>query len=86
MLKLANGANSYLFVTGTEIHKYAAKDPEVVPNNLCLGNVSKDFSANNMKKTGSNGYIYNFSVVYDSTDVEDIKDIIKYLMKKKKKK
>ena len=38
-----NVANSYLFVNGTEIHKFTAKDPEVVPNNLCLGNASKDF-------------------------------------------
>ena len=45
-----NGANSYLFVNGTEIHKFTAKDSEIVPNNLCLGNVSKDFSASNIKK------------------------------------
>ena len=42
----------------------------------------KRFSLNNMKKTGFNGYIYDFSVDYDSTDVDDIKDIHKYLMKK----
>ena len=83
MLKLAyNGANSYLFVNGTEIHKFTAKYSEIVPNNLCLGNVSKDFSASNMKKTGFNGYIYDFSVDYDSIDVDDIKNIHKYLMKK----
>ena len=35
-----------------------------------------------MKKTGFNGYIYDFSVDYDSTDVADIKEIHKYLMKK----
>ena len=45
-----DGANSYLFVNGTEIYKFKAKDSEIVPNNLCLGNVSKDFSASNMKK------------------------------------
>ena len=78
-----NGANSYLFVNGTEIHKFTANDPEIVPNNLCLGNVSKDFSASNMKKTGFNGYIYDFSVDYDSIDVDDIKDIHKYLIKKR---
>ena len=33
------------------------------------------------KKTGFNGYIY-FSVDYDATDIGDIKDIHKYLMKK----
>ena len=77
-----NGANSYLFVNGTEIHKFTAKDSMIVPNNLCLGNVSKDFSPNNMKKTGFNGYFYDFSVDYDAIDVYDILDIHKYLMEK----
>ena len=35
-----------------------------------------------MKKTGFIGYVYNFSVDYNVTDVDDIKDIRKYLMKK----
>ena len=65
-----NGAKSYLFVNGIEIHKFTVNDSEIVPNNLCLGNISKDFSASNMKKTGFNGYIYDFSVDYDSIDVE----------------
>ena len=43
----------------------------------------KRFWASNMKKTGFNGYIYDFSVDYDSIDVDNIKDIHKYLMKKK---
>ena len=77
-----NGANSYLFVNGTEIYKFTAIDSEIVPNNLCLGNVSKNFSASNMKKTRFIGYIYDFGVDYDPIDVEDIKDIHKYLMKK----
>ena len=76
-----NGANSYLFVNGTEIHKFLAKHFMIVPNNLCLGNVSKDFSASNMEKTGLNGDIYEFSVDYDSIDIDDSKDIHKYLMK-----
>ena len=58
------------------------KDSEIVPNNLCLGNVSKDFSASNMKKTGFNGHIYDFSVDYDAIDVDDILEIPKYLIKK----
>ena len=45
-----NGANSYLFANGTEIHKFTTKDSEIVPSNLCLRNVSKDFSASNIKK------------------------------------
>ena len=54
----------------------------IVPNNLRLGNVPKDFSASNMKKNGFNGYIYDFNVDYDSIDVDNIKDIHKYLMRK----
>ena len=77
-----NGANSYLFVNGTEIIKFKAKDPEIVATPLCLGNISKDWSVDNMKKTGFNGYVYDFSVDYDATDVDDILDIHKYLMKK----
>ena len=77
-----NGANSYLFVNGTEIYKFKAKDSEIVPSPLCLGNISKDWSIDNMKKTGFNGYLYDFSVDYDSFDVDDIKDIHNYLTKK----
>ena len=36
-----NGANSYLFVNGNEIHKFKAKDSEIVATPLCLGNISK---------------------------------------------
>ena len=77
-----NGTNSYLFVNGAEIQRFKAKDSEIVASPLCLGNIFKDWSADNLKKTGFNGYIYYFSVDYDSTDVDDIKDIHKYLMKK----
>ena len=37
-----------------------------------------------MKKTEFNGYVYDFSVDYDVIAVDDILDIHKYLMKKKK--
>ena len=33
-----NGANSYLFVNSTEIHKFKAKDFEIMACPLCLGN------------------------------------------------
>ena len=76
-------ANSYLFVNGAEIYKFKAKDFEIVATPLCLGNISKDWSVDNMKKTGLNGYVYDFSVDHDAIAVDDIKDILKYLMKKK---
>ena len=75
--------NSYLFVNSTEIYKFKAKDSEIVTTTLCLGNISKDWSADNMKRTGFNGYVYDFSVDYGATDVDDIKNIHKHLMKKK---
>ena len=37
-----NGENSYLFVNGTEIHKFKAKDSETVTTPLCPRNISKD--------------------------------------------
>ena len=77
-----NGANSYLFVNGTEIHKFKAKDSEIVASPLCLENISKDFSVDDMKKTGLYGYVYNFSVDYDAIAADDILDIHKYLIEK----
>ena len=77
-----NGANSYLFAYGREIIKFKAKDSKIIAALLCLGNISKDWSVDNMKVTGLNGYVYDFSVDYGATAVDDIKDIHKYLMKK----
>ena len=77
-----NGANSYLFVNGTEIIKFKAKDSNIVASSLCLGNISKDWSTDNMRKSSFTGYVYDFSVGYDAIGVDDIKDIHKYLMKK----
>ena len=77
-----NGANSYLFVNGTEIYKFKAKDSEIVATPLCLGNISKDWTVDNMKKAELNRYVYDFSVDYDAIVVDDILDIHNYLMKK----
>ena len=45
-----NRANSYLFVNGTESYIFKAKDSEILSALLCLGNVSKDWSVDNMIK------------------------------------
>ena len=47
-----NGANSYLFVNGTKIYNFKAKDSEIVATPLCLGKISKDWSTDNIKKQG----------------------------------
>ena len=77
-----NGSNSFLFVNGTEIYKFNTKDSEIVPSPLCLGNISKDWSVDNMKRTGFTGYVYDFGVDYGAAAVDDIKNIRKYLIKK----
>ena len=83
MFELAyNGANSYLFVNSTEIIKFKAKYSNIIATPLCLRNISKDSSVENMIDTGLNRYVYDFSVDYDTIAVDDIKDIHKYLMKK----
>ena len=48
---------------------------------LCSGNISKDWSVDNMKKNGFNAYVCDFSVDYYAIAVNDILDIHKYLMK-----
>ena len=68
-----SGANIYLLMV--------AKDSEIVASLLCLGNNSKDLTVDNIKKTGLNRYIYDFSAAY-VIPVDDILDIHKYLMKK----
>ena len=78
-----NRTNSYLFVNGKEIIKFKAKEFEIVPYSLCLGHISKDWTNDNIKKTGFNGYIYDFSTNYNAIATSDILDIHKYLMRKK---
>ena len=51
---------------GIEIYKFKAKDSEIVPTPLYVENISKDWSVDNMKRTGFTGYVYDFSVDYDA--------------------
>ena len=59
-----NGANTYLFVNNTEIYKFKAKYSEIVVGPICLESISKDWSVDNIKRTGFTGYVYDFSVDY----------------------
>ena len=78
-----NGRNSYLFVNGTKICKFKAKDSAIVASPLSLGNISKDWSTDSMKKAGHTGYVYDFSADYNALTLDDIKDVHNYSMKKK---
>ena len=77
-----NGADSYLFVNGKEIHRFKVKYFEIVETPVCLENISKDFSMNNMSITGLKAYFYDFSVDYRALTADKILDINKYLMER----
>ena len=77
-----NGENIYLFVNGTEMIKFKVKDSELDATLLCLGNISNDFSENEMKKTGLYGTVYEFSVDYGTISVDNTLNSYKYLRKK----
>ena len=49
---------------------------------MCLGNISGNFSANNIKKTGLNEWVHDFAVDYRAIDTINIIGIHKYLTKK----
>ena len=53
-------------MNGIEIYKFQAKDSEIAATQSC----------------GFNGYVFDFSIGYDAADVDDIKNIEKYLIKK----
>ena len=77
-----NGDSSYLFVNGKQELKFKAKDDQIVKEILCLGNISDDWTAANAQKTGFWGEIYDFAFDYTSTNIGDIYNIHRYLMKK----
>ena len=76
-----NGANNYLFVNGTEIYKFKTKYSEIIVSPLCLGNISKDWSIDNMKKTGFNSYVMFMILVLIMMLLQSM-IFHKYLMKK----
>ena len=77
-----NGSNSFLFVSYSKIYQFKAKDSEIKDCTLCLGNISKDFTINNMKRKGLKGVINCFSVDFNTIDNNRSLDIHKYLMKR----
>ena len=71
-----------MFVNAVKMHQFKAKDSEIKQYPLSLGNISKDFTIDNMKKTGLKGTVQSFSVDYNPINTRDILDIHRFLMKK----
>ena len=59
-----NRSDSFLFVDATKIYQFKAKDSEIKKYPLSLGNVSKDFTIDDMKKPGLKGKV-NFVLIID---------------------
>ena len=77
-----NANNSYLFTNGKEIFKFKAGNKNVnFPTQFCLGSIFNGFNVTESRDV-KNGYVYDFSVDYNSIDKSDILNIHKYLMKK----
>ena len=72
-----NGDDSYLFVNSIQQAKFKTTNSEILPNPICLGNISE-----NPIPTGLNGFVYDFSVDYKTISTDEIQKIHKYLMKK----
>ena len=76
-----NNNNSYLFVNGKQELKFKAKTGQLLLKNLCIGNLSDDWTTSESEKTGLYGNIYDFIADYKKvTDVNAIYDMHRYLM------
>ena len=72
-----SGRNSFLFVKATKVYQFKAKKSKIKGYALCLGNVSRDFTINNMKKTGFKGAVNFLSVGFNPIDTNNISYIHK---------
>ena len=58
-----NGTNSFLLINATKLYQFKAKNSEIKDYTLCLGNISKDFTINNTKKTELGGVVKIFLLI-----------------------
>ena len=70
-----NGHNSYLFVNGRQELKFKCKADQLVKENLCLGNLSDQWTTSKSEKTGLYGNICDFVA-----GLKAIYDMHRYLM------
>ena len=78
-----NDNNSYLYVNGNQELKFKAKTDQLVKENLCLGNLSDQWTTSESETTGVYGKIYDFVVDYEKiAGTTKILDIHRYLITK----
>ena len=78
-----NGDDSYLFVNGRQELKFKCETDQLVKDELCIGNLSDQWTTSESEKTGLYGSIYDFVVDYEQiVGVKAIYDMHRYLMTK----
>ena len=77
-----NGSSSFLSVNATKVYQFKAKTLGIRDYALRLGNISKDFTINNIKETGLKGIAKFCSVDFNPIDINNSLDIHKHLMKR----
>ena len=81
-----NANNSFLLFNATKIYQFKTKASEIKDYTLCFGNISKNFTINNMKNRisegGDGGCCKLFSIDFNPIDTNNILGIHKHLMKK----
>ena len=76
-----NGDDSYLFVNGKQELKSKAKTSHLVKEELCIGNLSDQWTTSESEKTGLYGNIYDFVVDYEQiVGAKAIYDMYRYLI------
>ena len=71
-----------LFINASKIYQFKSKESEIKYYTLCLGNISKDFTINNMNKARLKRNKRFLSIDFNPIDTNDTLDIHKYLIKK----
>ena len=76
-----NSNDSYLFVNGSQELKFKAKIDQLVKENLCIGNLSDQWTTSASEKTGLYGNIYDFVIYYEEILLlKTIYDMHRYFM------
>ena len=74
--------NNFLFVNATKVYQFKVNNSEIKDYVLYIGNIWKDFTINDLEKTGLKGAVKFFSVDFNPIDTNNILDIRKCLMKR----
>ena len=78
-----NGSNRFLSVNATKIYQFKVENFEIKNYTLFLGNISKDFTIENMKKKKKNRIKRSckfFFCYFNPIDINNVLDIHKQLM------